>query len=162
MRRSFGGVVEVTASSPRRLRQGEDRGEEVVASSLEGGAIPRLSSSLAQLSSDDMIAVNNMRYLGGYGTKKSSRSGFTLKFDAYKELIEKLSKGELPKDEYPCMNDPSSSFHKTSQDVSATTTHHAPAQSMRSRRATWARSRSSDDGYSRYAIIPGIFHLNPE
>ncbi|RZS04634.1 hypothetical protein BHM03_00034994 [Ensete ventricosum] len=43
---SFGGVVEVTASSPRRLRQGEDRGEEVVASSLEGGAIPRLSSSV--------------------------------------------------------------------------------------------------------------------
>lgn len=33
-----------------------------------------------------MIAVNNMCYLGGYGTKKTSRSGFTLKFDAYKVI----------------------------------------------------------------------------
>lgn len=57
------------------------------------------------------------------------------------------------------MNDPSSSFRETSQDVSASTTHHAPAQSMRSRRATWARPRSSDDGYSRYAIISSIFLL---
>lgn len=29
------------------------------------------------------------------------------------ELIEKLSKGELPKDEYHCMNNPSSSTHGT-------------------------------------------------
>ncbi|URE21394.1 SNARE-interacting protein KEULE [Musa troglodytarum] len=145
---------------------------------FEGDKASKLTQ-LAQLSSDDMIAVNNMRYLGGYGTKKTSRSGFTLKFDAYKkkhavrkerkseevtwqlskfyplieELIEKLSKGELPKDEYPCMNDPSSSFRETSQDVSASTTHHAPAQSMRSRRATWARPRSSDDGYSSDSVL---------
>ncbi|CAL9061862.1 unnamed protein product [Musa banksii] len=145
---------------------------------FEGDKASKLMQ-LAQLSSDDMIAVNNMRYLGGYGTKKTSRSGFTLKFDAYKkkhavrkerkseevtwqlskfyplieELIEKLSKGELPKDEYPCMNDPSSSFHETSQDASASTTHHAPAQSMRSRRATWARPRSSDDGYSSDSVL---------
>ncbi|THU60438.1 hypothetical protein C4D60_Mb07t12710 [Musa balbisiana] len=145
---------------------------------FEGDKASKLMQ-LAQLSSDDMIAVNNMRYLGGYGTKKTSRSGFTLKFDASKkkhavrkerkseevtwqlskfyplieELVEKLSKGELPKDEYPCMNDPSSSFRETSQDVSASTTHHAPAQSMRSRRATWARPRSSDDGYSSDSVL---------
>lgn len=39
---------------------------------------------LAQLSSDDMIAVNNMRYLGGSDTKKASGSGFSLKFDISK------------------------------------------------------------------------------
>lgn len=69
----------------------------------------------------------------------------------FQELIEKLNKGELPKDEYPCMNDPSPTFHGTSQSLPVRTTHSQPAYSMRSRRpATWARPRNSDDGYSRY------------
>ncbi|RWW29721.1 hypothetical protein GW17_00005759 [Ensete ventricosum] len=127
---------------------------------------------LAQLSSDDMIAVNNMRYLGGSDTKKASGSGFSLKFDiskvtacapkfmiidlALQELIEKLSNGNLPKDEYPCMNDPCPTFHGTSQNASVRTTHAQPAQahSVRSRpTATWARPRNSDDGYSRIFFI---------
>jgi syntaxin-binding protein 1 len=64
------------------------------------------------------------------------------------ELIEKLSKGELPKEEYNCMNDPSPSAHGLPTSSSVRT---SPAHSMRSRRTggTWARPRGSDDGYSR-------------
>ncbi|ERN13317.1 hypothetical protein AMTR_s00041p00086140 [Amborella trichopoda] len=92
---------------------------------------------LARLSPDDMNAVNNMRLLAGSDSKKSSGGVFSLKFDVQKkkhaarkertteeeqwqlsrfypmleDLIEKLGKGELPKNEYPCMNDPSPTFH---------------------------------------------------
>ncbi|KAM0910309.1 hypothetical protein ACQ4PT_014215 [Festuca glaucescens] len=134
---------------------------------------------LAGLSADDMIAVNNMRCLCT-DTKKASGGGFTLKFDVHKkkhghrkertgeesawalsrfypvleELIEKLSKGELPKDEYNCMNDPSPSFHglPTTTSTSART---SPAHSMRSRRTggSWARPRGSDDGYSSDSVL---------
>ncbi|KAM3241506.1 hypothetical protein ACQJBY_054421 [Aegilops geniculata] len=134
---------------------------------------------LAGLSADDMIAVNNMRCLCT-DTKKSSGGGFTLKFDVQKkkhahrkertteqsawalsrfypvleELIEQLSKGELPKDEYNCMNDPSPSFHvvPTTTSTSART---SPAHSMRSRRTggSWARPRGSDDGYSSDSVL---------
>ncbi|CAA7400736.1 unnamed protein product [Spirodela intermedia] len=132
---------------------------------------------LARLSSDDMNAVNNMKFLGGSDSKKATGSGFSLKFDIQKkkhasrkerhdqegtwqlarfypmieELIEKLSKGELPKDEYPCMNDPSPSFNGTSISSTRST---QPAQSIRSRRtATWAKPRNSDDGYSSDSIL---------
>ncbi|KAK3154039.1 hypothetical protein QOZ80_2BG0185070 [Eleusine coracana subsp. coracana] len=133
---------------------------------------------LAGLSADDMIAVNNMHCLCGPDTKKSSGGGFTLKFDVYKkkqghrkertgeesawalsrfypvleELIEKLSKGELPKDEYNCMNDPSPSAHGPSISTPVRT---SPAHSMRSRRTggTWARPRGSDDGYSSDSVL---------
>ncbi|XP_010918310.2 SNARE-interacting protein KEULE [Elaeis guineensis] len=135
---------------------------------------------LARLSGDDMNAVNNMRYLAGSDTKKTSGVAFSLKFDVHRkkhpfrkerndeagtwqlsrfypmieELIEKLSKGELPKDEYPCMNDPSPTFHGTSQSLPVRTTHSQPAYSMRSRRpATWARPRNSDDGYSSDSVL---------
>ncbi|KAM3227340.1 hypothetical protein ACQJBY_059264 [Aegilops geniculata] len=70
------------------------------------------------------------------------------------ELIEQLSKGELPKDEYNCMNDPSPSFHvvPTTTSTSART---SPAHSMRSRRTggSWARPRGSDDGYSSDSVL---------
>nr|XP_029117492.1 SNARE-interacting protein KEULE isoform X3 [Elaeis guineensis] len=135
---------------------------------------------LARLSADDMNAVNSMRYLGRSDTKKTSRGFFSLKFDVHRkkhavrkerndeektwqlsrfypmieELIEKLGKGELPKDEYPCMNDPSPTFLGTSQSVPVRTAHFQPAHSMRSRRtATWARPRNSDDGYSSDSIL---------
>ncbi|KAF3493466.1 hypothetical protein DY000_02057823 [Brassica cretica] len=132
---------------------------------------------LAKLPSDDMSAVNNMRLLGSaVDAKKNTPGGFTLKFDLHKkkravrkerqeeaawqlsrfypmveELIEKLSKGELPKEDYPCMNDPSPSFHgSTSLSSSASSNQGQAAQSMRSRRTpTWAKPRGSDDGYSR-------------
>ncbi|XP_011033888.1 PREDICTED: SNARE-interacting protein KEULE-like [Populus euphratica] len=135
---------------------------------------------LARLPRDDMNAVNNMRLLAGASdTKKRSTGAFSLKFDIHKkkraarkdrtgeeettwqlsrfypmieELIDKLNKGELSKDEYPCMNDPSPSFHGTSQ---STPMHHVPApHSMRSKRTpTWARPRNSDDGYSSDSIL---------
>ncbi|KAL9387184.1 hypothetical protein Peur_020308 [Populus x canadensis] len=135
---------------------------------------------LARLPQDDMNAVNNMRLLAGASdTKKRSTGAFSLKFDIHKkkraarkdrtseeettwqlsrfypmieELIDKLNKGELSKDEYPCMNDPSPSFHGTSQ---STPMHHVPApHSMRSKRTpTWARPRNSDDGYSSDSIL---------
>ncbi|XBI98325.1 hypothetical protein VPH35_018576 [Triticum aestivum] len=137
---------------------------------------------LAGLSADDMIAVNNMRCLCAHETKKSSKGGFPVKFEMRKkkrgirkerigeestwtlsrfypileDLIEKLSKGELPKDEYHCMSDPSSSFRGISSSMSARTSPaHQPAQSMRSRRTagTWARPRNSDDGYSSDSVL---------
>ncbi|KAK8448474.1 hypothetical protein SEVIR_7G013800v4 [Setaria viridis] len=137
---------------------------------------------LAGLSADDIIAVNNMHCLHGPDTKKSSVGSFTLKFDLHKEkpgirkerigeestwmlsrfypilenLIEKLSKGELPKDEYHCMNDPSPSFRGIPGSTSAQTSPaNQPAQSMRSRRigGTWARHRNSDDGYSSDSVL---------
>ncbi|XP_058086244.1 SNARE-interacting protein KEULE-like isoform X5 [Magnolia sinica] len=137
---------------------------------------------LARLPLADLDAINNMRYLVGSDNKKASGGGFSLKFDVHKkknaarkersdeeetwqlsrfypvieELITKLSKGELPKNEYPCMNDPSPTSNGTAQGqgVSARTGQVPPAHSMRSRRtATWARPRNSDDGSSSDSVL---------
>lgn len=136
---------------------------------------------LAGLSSDDTNAVKNMKLLGTPPeTKKSSLGAFALKFDNKKkhgvrkervgeetawqlsrfypmieELVEKLCKGELPKNEYPCMNDPSPTFHGTSHPAAIQYTETPVAHSMRSRRTpTWAsRPRNSDDGYSSDSIL---------
>ncbi|XP_076923705.1 SNARE-interacting protein KEULE-like isoform X2 [Bidens hawaiensis] len=133
---------------------------------------------LAGLPDDDRSAVYNMRFLeGSSDSKKSSLAAFSLKFDAHKkkhglrkdrageestwqlsrfypmieDLIEKLTKNELPKNDYPCMNDPSPTFHGRSQSESAPP---PPAHSIRSRRtATWARPRDSEDGYSSDSIL---------
>lgn len=134
---------------------------------------------LAKLSHEDMNTVNNMKYLGASEIKKTS-GGFSLKFDGQKkknaarkertdeeetwqlsrfypiieELVEKLSKGELPKNDYPCMNDPSPTTNGNTQSVSARTTQVPTAHSMRSRRTpTWARPRHSDDGYSSDSVL---------
>lgn len=136
---------------------------------------------LARLSGDDAIAVNNMRCLGNTDSKKSTTGVFSLKFDVHKkkhgarkerngeegtwalskfypmieELIEKLSKGELPKNEYQCMNEPSPTFHGTLQTASSLNSSPVhTAHSMRSRRTpTWARPRGSDDGYSSDSVL---------
>ncbi|TYG42503.1 hypothetical protein ES288_D12G262300v1 [Gossypium darwinii] len=134
---------------------------------------------LARLPLEDMTAVNNMALLAPPSeAKKSSGSAFSLKFDMHKkkhatrkdrsggqetwqlsrfypiieELVEKLGKGELSKDDYPCMNDPSPTSHGTSHTASV---YEAPvAHSMRSRRTpTWARPRGSDDGYSSDSVL---------
>ncbi|CAL5442207.1 unnamed protein product [Camellia sinensis] len=136
--------------------------------------------ALARLSPEDMNAVNNMRLLeASSDTKKSSIGAFSLKFDVHKkknaarkdrdgeevkwqlsrfypmieELIEKLNKGELPKHDYPLMNDPSPTFHGSSRATSAQISQAPAAHSMRQRRATWARPRGSDDGYSSDSIL---------
>ncbi|XP_028762579.1 SNARE-interacting protein KEULE [Neltuma alba] len=134
---------------------------------------------VARLTIEDMRAVHNMRMLGAQpDTKKSVTGAFALKFDLHKkkraarkdrsgeeetwqlsrfypiieEIIEKLSKNDLAKEEYPCLNDPSPSFHSSPFVGSAN--HNPPAHSMRSRRTpTWARPRGSDDGYSSDSVL---------
>ncbi|XP_073027533.1 protein transport Sec1a-like [Primulina eburnea] len=141
---------------------------------------------LAKLSCEDMKAVKNMKLLEGTDAKKTSHGTFSLKFDSAKrkqaarkdrtgedetwalsrfypvieELIEQLSKGELPKDEFQCMNNPSPPGNGkerasvASQAASARTGQSTAPHSMRSRRtATWARPRSSDDGYSSDSVL---------
>lgn len=88
-------------------------------------------------------------------TKVQLKSFFMLQ-----ELVEKLSKGELPKNEYTCMNDPNSSIPGISRSASAIIAQPSAAHSMRSRRtASWARSRTSDDGYSRYVYCKSLYTL---
>ncbi|KAG6747987.1 hypothetical protein POTOM_047879 [Populus tomentosa] len=149
-----------------------------------------MSLFLARLSNEDMKVVNNMKLLGGSSETKKTSGGFSLKFDNQKtkqaarkdrtdeeetwqlfrfypvleELLEKLSKCELPKNEYSCMNDPSSTDQERTKRGSVRKSHaspapavperKAPAQSMRSRRtATWARTSNSDDGYSSDSVL---------
>ncbi|PIN24669.1 Vesicle trafficking protein Sec1 [Handroanthus impetiginosus] len=137
---------------------------------------------LAKLSQADMKAVTNMKLIEGSESRKASKGTFSLKFDSAKrkhasrkdrtgeeetwalfrfypmieELIEKLSKGELPKDEYQCMNNPSPSHgtNGASEPTSVRTGQSTGPHSMRSRRtATWAKPRSSDDGYSSDSVL---------
>ncbi|GAB4861893.1 Protein transport Sec1a [Ancistrocladus abbreviatus] len=151
---------------------------------FEGDKASKLMQ-LAKLSSDDMKAVENMRLIAGSpNAKKKSSGSFSLKFDGQKtkvaarkdktnneeetwalsrfypmleELIENLNKGELSKNEYQCLNEPSPSAkedsergHKRNGSRSGTTGPH----SMRSRRtATWARPHHSDDGYGSDSIL---------
>ncbi|KAJ9555304.1 hypothetical protein OSB04_009918 [Centaurea solstitialis] len=134
---------------------------------------------LADLSPDDKNAVYNMRFLGGATDTTSSSNPFSLKFDAGKkkrglrrdrpgeeavwqlsrfypvieELIEKLSKNDLPVNDYPCMNDPSPTFHGASHSVSARVLDTPSAHSMRSRRGSFSRPRNSDDGFSSESVL---------
>ncbi|XP_057805604.1 protein transport Sec1a-like isoform X2 [Salvia miltiorrhiza] len=142
---------------------------------------------LARLSDSDMKAVKNMTLVGGCDSRSVSKGTFSLMFDSEKrksmartdrsgeeetwalfrfypmieELIEKLSKGELPKDEYHCMNNPTDPFNNGSRkinggaQVASTRAGQATiAHSMRSRRtATWARSHFSDDGSSNDSVL---------
>ncbi|WKA05559.1 hypothetical protein VitviT2T_023520 [Vitis vinifera] len=139
---------------------------------------------LARLSPEDMKVVNNMRLLeGSSATKKKSSGGFSLKFDGQKvknaarkdrtteeetwqlsrfypmieELIEKLNKGELPKNEYLCMNEPSPPVPRSTDGASARTSQAPASQPVKSRRtATWARSRVSDDGCSSDSVLKNV------
>ncbi|KAH8488471.1 hypothetical protein H0E87_024225 [Populus deltoides] len=156
---------------------------------FEGDKASKLMQ-LARLSNEDMKVVNNMKLLGGSSETKKTSGGFSLKFDNQKtkqaarkdrtdeeetwqlfrfypvleELLEKLSNRELPKNEYSCMNDPSSTDQERTKRGSVRKSHaspapavperKAPAQSMRSRRtATWARTSNSDDGYSSDSVL---------
>lgn len=136
---------------------------------------------LALLPPDDATAVYNMRLLeSSSDPKKNSIVPFSLKFDVHKkkhaarkdrpgeevtwqlsrfypiieELVEKLSKSELPRNDYPCMNEPSPTIHGSSQAAAARSGNIPTPHSKRSRRtATWARPRGSDDGYSSDSIL---------
>ncbi|KAL5571957.1 hypothetical protein UlMin_021554 [Ulmus minor] len=130
---------------------------------FEGDKASKLMQ-LAKLSPEDMKVVNNMRVLGGSSKKKTSSSGFSLKFDNQKknqaarkdrtgeeetwqlfrfypmleELIENMCKGELSKTEYTSLNEPSTTVHEGSkrnaQSSSAQTNQSTAPHSMRSRR----------------------------
>ncbi|XP_057980193.1 SNARE-interacting protein KEULE-like isoform X2 [Malania oleifera] len=147
---------------------------------FEGDKASKLMQ-LARLSPDDMKAVKNMSLLAGPSeAKKTSIGSFALKFDAQKrkhaarkdrtgeeetwqlsrfypmieELIEKLNKGELPKNEYLCMNEPTPTPHVAPQSSSSRSSQGSAPHSMRSRRtATWARHGNSDDGCSSDSIL---------
>ncbi|RZC31099.1 SNARE-interacting protein KEULE isoform A [Glycine soja] len=132
---------------------------------------------LAKLTEEDMNIVPNFRMLGGQPvTKKSLTAAFGLKFDIHKkkhaarkerpgeeekwqlsrfypiieELLEKLMKNELSKEDYPCLNDPSPSYQGSPFSGPVNQNPH----SMRSRRTpTWARPRGSEDGYSSDSVL---------
>ncbi|XP_016473597.2 protein transport Sec1a-like [Nicotiana tabacum] len=145
---------------------------------FEGDKAAKLMQ-LAKLSPEDMKAVKNMRMLEGSEKRKASSGSFSLKFDSQKkgkaarqdrtgeeetwqlfrfypvieELVEKMCKGDLPKDDYQCMNSP----QPATREVNGSSARNAPPKtaestnprSVRSRRTpNWARSRTSDDGYS--------------
>ncbi|KAK8522022.1 hypothetical protein V6N12_066592 [Hibiscus sabdariffa] len=153
---------------------------------FEGDKATKLMQ-LAKLTPEDMIVVNNMKYLGGPRQSKKKSSGFSLKFDGQKEskqaarkdrageeeetwqlfrffplveeLIENLSKGQLPKEEYSLMNEApppkAENSHRSSGSVPPN--GRRPAHSMRSRRTpTWARGNCSDDGYSSDSVLKNV------
>ncbi|XP_059311148.1 protein transport Sec1a-like [Lycium ferocissimum] len=146
---------------------------------FEGDKAAKLMQ-LAKLSPEDMKAVKNMRMLEGSEKRKPSGS-FSLKFDSQKkgnaarkdrtgeeetwqlfrfypvieELVEKMCKGDLSKDDYQCLNNPQSATREVNGSSAgnippkATESTNSNPRSVRSRRTpNWARSRTSDDGYS--------------
>ncbi|KAJ9188444.1 hypothetical protein P3X46_003803 [Hevea brasiliensis] len=152
---------------------------------FEGDKASKLMQ-LARLSEEDIKVVKNMQLIVGSPVTKKATSSFSLKFDNQKtkqaarkdrtgeeetwqlfrfypmleELIEKVSKGQLAKNEYSCMNEPSSTVQETTTKASARSSNAPVApekktpHSMRSRRtATWARPNHSDDGYSSDSVL---------
>ncbi|KAG5042068.1 hypothetical protein AAZX31_03G021500 [Glycine max] len=152
---------------------------------FEGDKASKLMQ-LAKLSPDDMKVISNMQQLAGSSNKKSSAAGgFSLKFSNQKtkqaarkdrteeeetwqlfrfypmleELIENLSKGELAKNEYSCINEPNPSNARGSVRISkqTQTPPTTAPHSMRSRRtANWGRARTSDDGYSSDSTLKNV------
>ncbi|KAK2379263.1 secretory 1A [Trifolium repens] len=144
---------------------------------------------LAKLSPDDMKVISNMQLLAGASKKKAATGGgFSLKFNNQKttqaarkdrtdeeeeqwslfrfypvleELIESLNKGDLPKTDYACKNEPIPA-PKGNSARSSTRNQTAPApttapHSMRSRRtANWAKRGTSDDGYSSDSTLKNV------
>ncbi|PHT59146.1 putative protein transport Sec1a [Capsicum baccatum] len=70
------------------------------------------------------------------------------------ELVEKMCQGDLSKDDYQCMNNAQKTTHEANGSSARNippkaTTESTNPRSVRSRRTpNWARSRTSDDGYS--------------
>ncbi|XP_073525496.1 uncharacterized protein [Phyllobates terribilis] len=140
---------------------------------------------LAKLSAEDMKGIKNMMLLAhSSNNKKKTSGGFSLKFDAQKrnvaarkdrdtgeeeawalsrfypmleELIEKIDKGTLGKDEFECMNEGGSgkeqklSNHTTSSTPTTTTSNPSSRRSRRT--ANWGRSQHSDDGSSSDSVL---------
>ncbi|CAA0806058.1 Protein transport Sec1a [Striga hermonthica] len=134
---------------------------------------------LAKLPESDMKAVKNMKLIEGPDMRKASKGTFSLKFASGKtknatrkdragedetwalsrfypmieELIENLSKRELSKDEYHCMNDLSSSNNGTKGTNRVASVRDGP-YSVRSRRtAAWTLPCSSDEDNSDSSLL---------
>ncbi|CAI0385492.1 unnamed protein product [Linum tenue] len=147
---------------------------------------------LAKLSEKEMQVVKNMQMLAGSSAApKKPKNNFSLKFDNAKtkhaarkdktddeeetwqlfrffpvleELIQKVNKGALPKDEYVCMNETaaksggsgegSKAGSESTSNAGGGPERRAPAHSKRSRRTpAWARQHHSDDGYSSDSVL---------
>ncbi|KAL7610833.1 protein transport Sec1a [Lactuca sativa] len=131
---------------------------------------------VAKVPSEDIKVFQNMKLLEGTNSKKKHHGAFSLKFDAHKkhhalrkdrtgggeeeeetwqlsrfypmleDLIEKLGKNDMPKDEYQCMNGPrpkNAATNDTSAKSGGTANH---PNSRRSRRTT--KPHASGDGHS--------------
>ncbi|CAI0385498.1 unnamed protein product [Linum tenue] len=112
---------------------------------------------LAKLSEKEMQVVKNMQMLAGSSAApKKPKNNFSLKFDNakvqlwgfffffFQELIQKVNKGALPKDEYVCMNETaaksggsgegSKAGSESTSNAGGGPERRAPAHSKRSRR----------------------------
>ncbi|GAB2230872.1 hypothetical protein Droror1_Dr00015167 [Drosera rotundifolia] len=141
---------------------------------------------LAKLSSEDMKPVKNTRLLARSQDNQNKSSGsFSLKFDAHRrkvavrkdrtngeeeawalsrfypmleEIVDHLSKDELSKNDYQCLNEPAALDKEGSQNGGSvrggSSAKTNGPHSMRSRRtATWAKPHHSDDGYSSDSVL---------
>ncbi|KAK9076450.1 hypothetical protein SSX86_004784 [Deinandra increscens subsp. villosa] len=129
---------------------------------------------LANLPHGDMRIIDNMRLLEvPKKVKQEKKGGFTLKFDrkaknalrkdrqgeeetwaffrffpVLEELLEKVEKHDLPKDEFECMNEPSGVLG-----VGGHGQKSAAQQSRRSRRTQAHGKYASDDGYTSESVL---------
>ncbi|KAL8208023.1 hypothetical protein R6Q57_007435 [Mikania cordata] len=132
---------------------------------------------LANLPPEDMRIIENMRLLEGptKKVKQEKKGGFTLKFNKTKsalrkdrqgeeetwalfrffpmleELLEKIDKNDLPKDEYRCMNEQGG--------VLGVVGHAAKGvaqQTRRSRRTQAHGKYASDDGYTSDSVLKNV------
>nr|GEX25194.1 protein transport Sec1a-like [Tanacetum cinerariifolium] len=132
---------------------------------------------LANLSRMDMMIIDNMRLLEGPPKPKKPEKGggFLNKFSKEKnalrkdkqgeeeswalfrfypvleELLEKIEKNELPKDEFQCLNEPNSSTSGVGRAGPG-----KGAQASRRSRRTQAKSCASDDGISSDSVLKNV------
>ncbi|KAL8254030.1 hypothetical protein R6Q59_032251 [Mikania micrantha] len=133
---------------------------------------------LANLPPEDMRIIENMRLLEGptKKVKQEKKGGFTLKFNketksalrkdrqgeeetwalfrffpVLEELLEKIDKNDLPKDEYQCMNEQSGVLGVVGHAAKG-----AAQQSRRSRRTQAHVKYASDDGYTSDSVLKNV------
>ncbi|XP_076951952.1 protein transport Sec1a-like [Bidens hawaiensis] len=132
---------------------------------------------MANLPPEDMMIIDNMRLLEGppKQVKEEKKGGFhmfdkkTKKalrkdrqgeeetwalfrfFPVIEELIEKIEKHDLPKDEFQCINETSSSVGVTGQAAKS-----GAQQSRRSRRTQGHGKFASDDGTSSDSVLKNV------
>ncbi|KAM7275043.1 hypothetical protein ACFE04_016909 [Oxalis oulophora] len=121
--------------------------------------VKKSSGSVFSLKFDDQKTKNQAARKDRSGEEEETWQLFRF-FPVVEELIENLNKGELPKNEYACMNQAAAAPTTNSGSVRsnagpvAPPERKVPAHSKRSRRtATWAKGHSSDDGTSSDSVL---------